>query len=142
MWDLDSHLEVDQHIRKKTHKPNALRFWVEGGVIPLYVWPCSHSCEISPILPLGLPNKWYQSRRFVAVTRLIRVQFDPVSKVFLTKVSRKRVPFKCVNGAVQVRVVCDYGIRIWKMLPLEGECTNVEGTLTWGGDLLGIQVWV
>jgi len=26
---------VEQHIRKKTHKPNA-RFWVEGGVIPLY----------------------------------------------------------------------------------------------------------
>jgi len=29
--------EVEQHMRKKTHKPNALRFWVEGGVIPLYV---------------------------------------------------------------------------------------------------------
>ena len=28
--------KVEQHIRKKTHKPNALRFWVEGGVIPLY----------------------------------------------------------------------------------------------------------
>jgi len=27
--------KVEQHIRKKTHKPNALRFWVEGGVIPL-----------------------------------------------------------------------------------------------------------
>jgi len=25
------------HIRKKTHKLNALRLWVEGGVIPLYV---------------------------------------------------------------------------------------------------------
>ena len=34
----------------------------------------------------------------MAVTRLIRVQFDPVSKVFLTKVSGKRVLFKCVNG--------------------------------------------
>ena len=28
--------KVEQHIRKKTHKPNALRFWVEGGVISLY----------------------------------------------------------------------------------------------------------
>jgi len=28
--------KVEQHIRKKTRKPNALRFWVEGGVIPLY----------------------------------------------------------------------------------------------------------
>jgi len=28
--------KVEQHIRKNTHKPNAVRFWVEGGVIPLY----------------------------------------------------------------------------------------------------------
>jgi len=28
--------KVEQHIRKKTHKPNTLRFWVEGGVILLY----------------------------------------------------------------------------------------------------------
>jgi len=28
--------KVEQHIRNKTHKPNALRFWVEGGVILLY----------------------------------------------------------------------------------------------------------
>jgi len=28
-----------------------LRFWVEGGVIPLCVWSGSHSCEIFPILP-------------------------------------------------------------------------------------------
>jgi len=27
--------KVEKHIRKKTHKPNALRFWVESGVIPL-----------------------------------------------------------------------------------------------------------
>jgi len=29
--------KVKQYIRKKTHKPNALRFWVKGDVIPLYV---------------------------------------------------------------------------------------------------------
>ena len=28
--------EVEQHIKKKTHKLNALRFWIEGGVILLY----------------------------------------------------------------------------------------------------------
>jgi len=29
--------KVEQHIRKNTHKPTtALRFLVEGGVIPLY----------------------------------------------------------------------------------------------------------
>jgi len=32
--------KVEQHIRKKIRKPNALRFWVEGGVIPLYVGSC------------------------------------------------------------------------------------------------------
>jgi len=26
--------KVEQHIRKKTHKSNSLRFWVDGGVIP------------------------------------------------------------------------------------------------------------
>jgi len=36
---LSKNEKVEQHIRKKIHKPNALRFWVEGGVIPLYVWP-------------------------------------------------------------------------------------------------------
>ena len=29
--------KVEQHIRKKTRKPNVLRFWIGGGVIPLYV---------------------------------------------------------------------------------------------------------
>jgi len=48
---------VEQHIRKKTHKPNALRFWVEGGVIPLYgFWLSSHflrssQCFSPRILP-------------------------------------------------------------------------------------------
>ena len=28
--------KVEQYVRKKTHKLNALRFWVGGGVIPLY----------------------------------------------------------------------------------------------------------
>jgi len=28
--------KVDQHIRKKTHRPKALRFWIGGDVIPLY----------------------------------------------------------------------------------------------------------
>jgi len=39
--------KVEQNIRKKTHKPNALRFWVEGGVIPYVFWLYSHSC-LSP----------------------------------------------------------------------------------------------
>jgi len=29
--------KVEQPIRKKIRKPNALRFWIEGGVIPLYM---------------------------------------------------------------------------------------------------------
>jgi len=35
--------KLEQHITKKTHKPNALRFWVEGTVISLYgFWLSSH----------------------------------------------------------------------------------------------------
>jgi len=131
--------KVEQHIRKKTHKPNALRFWVEGGVIPLCGFGSVLILVKSPrVSPLELPNKWYRADGL----RLGRVQFDPVSKVFLTEVSGKRVQFKCVNGSTRsegplwLRYLC------LKMLPLEGECTNVEGTLTWGGDLLSIQVWV
>jgi len=40
--------KVEQHIRKKTHKPNALRFWVEGGVIPLCGLAQFSLFEISP----------------------------------------------------------------------------------------------
>jgi len=32
---LDKNEKVEQYIRKKTYKPTILRFWVEGGVIPL-----------------------------------------------------------------------------------------------------------
>jgi len=39
--------KVEQYIRKKIRKPNALRFWVEGGVISLYVGLGSH-CLRSP----------------------------------------------------------------------------------------------
>jgi len=28
--------KVEQHIRKKTYNSKVLRFWVDGGVIPLY----------------------------------------------------------------------------------------------------------
>jgi len=36
--------KVEQYIRNKTHKPNALTFWVEGGVILLYVGLCLILC--------------------------------------------------------------------------------------------------
>jgi len=50
--------KVEQHIRKKIHKPNVLRFWVEGGVVPLYVmWLISHSCLSPKVSPSDLPNK-------------------------------------------------------------------------------------
>jgi len=56
LWGIKMTLElhnekVEQHIRKKTHKPNALRFWVKGGVIPLYVGSVLILCEISPVFP-------------------------------------------------------------------------------------------
>ena len=59
--------KFEQHIRKKTHKPNALRFWVEGGVILLCGFGSVFILVRSPqFCPLGLPNKWYQSRWFAA----------------------------------------------------------------------------
>jgi len=96
--------KVEQHIRKKTHKPNALRFWVKGGVISLYGLAKFSFFEISPVfLPRIFPTSGIRADDL----RLGRVQFDLVSKVFLTWVSENL-----------------------KMLPLEGECTNVKGTLT------------
>jgi len=41
--------KVEQHIRKKTHKPNALRFWVEGGVIFLYGLTLISCLKILPL---------------------------------------------------------------------------------------------
>jgi len=32
---LNKNEKVEQYIRKKTYKPNALRFWVEGDIISL-----------------------------------------------------------------------------------------------------------
>jgi len=87
--------KVEQHIRKKTRKPNALRFWVGGGVIPLYGLALISFLFVSPRFPRQiLPS----SGIIVVGLRLGRVQFDPVSKVFLMEISGKRVPYKCVNG--------------------------------------------
>jgi len=87
--------KVEEHIRKKTRKPNALRFWVEVGVIPLYVLAQFSFLEISPVfLPWILPTSGIRA----VGLRLGRVQFDPVSKVFLMVISGKRVPYKCVNS--------------------------------------------
>jgi len=54
---LDRNEKVEQHIRKKTHKPNALRFWVEGGVIPLYVGSCFILWDLSGVFPLGFSQQ-------------------------------------------------------------------------------------
>jgi len=43
--------KVEQYIRKKTHKPNALRFWVEGGVILLYRLTLISFLLIFPVFP-------------------------------------------------------------------------------------------
>jgi len=61
-FTLSRNEKVEQHIRKKTHKCNALRFWVEGGVIPL----CGSGSDLilvclPSVFPLDFANKWYQS---------------------------------------------------------------------------------
>jgi len=119
--------KVEQHIRKKTHKPNVLRFWVEGGVIPLCGFGSILILVRSPqFCPLEWPNKWYQSRWFAAWTSTV---WPLYRKSSWRRFSGKRVPYKCVNGGTSGSL---WGTRVW------GECTNVEGTLTWRVDLLGI----
>ena len=55
--------KVEQHKRKKTHKPNVLRFKVEGVVIPLYgLDSCLILVCLPDVSPLDFSNKWYQSR--------------------------------------------------------------------------------
>jgi len=54
--------KVGQHIRKKIHKPNALRFWVEGGVIPLYVGSVLILVRSPRFCPLGLPNNGFANK--------------------------------------------------------------------------------
>jgi len=66
---LDRNEKVEQYIRKKTHRPNALRFWVQGDVIPLCCLAQLSLFEISPVfLPLDSPRKWSQSQWFVFAT--------------------------------------------------------------------------
>ena len=43
--------KVEHHIRIKTHKPIALRFWVESGVNAYVVGLRSHWCLFSPMKP-------------------------------------------------------------------------------------------
>jgi len=55
---LSKNEKVEQHIRKKTHKPNALRFEVEGGVIFLYELAQFSFLFVSPVFtPLNYPTE-------------------------------------------------------------------------------------
>jgi len=68
---LSKNEKVKQHIRKKTHKLNALRFWVEGSVILLYGFDsCLILVCLPNISPLDSLNKWYKSLWFVTATDL------------------------------------------------------------------------
>jgi len=54
---LDRNEKVEQYIRKKTHKTNALRFWVESGVTLLYGLALISFLLISPVFsPRILPT--------------------------------------------------------------------------------------
>jgi len=88
---LGKNKKVEQHIRKKTRKPNALRFWVEGGVIPLYVG----SVLILVRSPRCLPPRILSTSGIKADDLRLG---NLVSKVFLMEVSGKHVLYKCVNG--------------------------------------------
>jgi len=88
--------KVEQYIRKKTRKPIALRFWVGGGVIPLYVGSILILVRSPQGFALGFSQQVVSEPMVFA---LGRVQFDPVSKVFLMVISGKCVLYKCVNGS-------------------------------------------
>jgi len=55
--------KVEQHIKKKTHKLNVLRFWVEGGIIILLYPSMSLSLtflfDLFDISFLNFSSKWY-----------------------------------------------------------------------------------
>ena len=85
---LDKNEKVEQYIRKKTCKPNALRFWVGGSFIPLYGLALASFFEISPVSPLGFSQQVVSKPM---VFGLGQVQFNPVSKVFLMKISSKHI---------------------------------------------------
>jgi len=59
--------KVEQYIRKKTHKPNALRFWVEGGVIPLYVDSYLIVRNITDFAPSNYPTSYRGVVKFYSV---------------------------------------------------------------------------
>jgi len=126
---------------KSPDTPNVLRFWVEGGVISL-CWFGSVLILVRPpqFCPLGLSNKWYQSRRLVVVTGSYECSLILVSRVFLTEVSGKHVPLKCVNsGTSEDSLWLRYSylkmlslervrgsVPMWKGLSLEGEMCYVS----------------
>jgi len=61
---LGKNKKVEQHIRNKTHKPNVLRFWVEGGVIPLYIGSCLIVWDLSGVSSSDSPNKCLKALGF------------------------------------------------------------------------------
>jgi len=91
--------KIELHIRNKTHKPNVLRFWVEGGVILLcglglvliliLYFQCLHHLFSQQVV---LKSMVYDSDRLRREYNLILV-----SKVFLIEVLSKRVSFQCKN---------------------------------------------
>jgi len=102
--------KFEQHIRKKTHKPNTLRFWAEGGVIPL----CGGSFLIR-FASSDSSSKWYQSRWFAAWASTIW----PCIKNLPDEIFGKRVPFKCIRVWKCFR--SRGSVPMWKGLSLVGE---------------------
>jgi len=62
--------KVEHYIRIKTHKPIALRFWVESGVNALCGLAQISLVSLSPVIPPPYkPDKWYQSRWLIPAQR-------------------------------------------------------------------------
>jgi len=66
--------KIEQHIRKKTHKANVLRFWVEGSVIPLFrSGSISFLFDLLSILSLGFSQQVISDPMICGGDRLRRV---------------------------------------------------------------------
>ncbi|PNX71294.1 hypothetical protein L195_g027169 [Trifolium pratense] len=91
-------VEVEHLISERTHKPNTLSFELKCGVQLACEVVLKLNMDDPPGCPLVTTQQWYQSRWFDE-------GFDQllVSKVFLTKVVRQRVPLNSVtNGGTSV----------------------------------------
>jgi len=107
---LNKNEKVKQYIRKKTHKPTVLRFWVKGGVILLCMFGSFLFLMRSPRL---CPLEFSQQPQQVVSEPKVRIDL-------------------MVTGSYDGE--CRRGTKSRWFAPTWWWPTHMMGTLTWGGD--------